>query len=249
MGRLFCIQCSEDLIEWCYDTERRWIDIQKKRIVIGVAAILVVMLLCLSLLSESTGVQMFRLFRAWNQWNRQEVVCADLDLQAECGVLQISQTVDYYLDRTEEPAISALGKHDFMVYFTDRAMCDENGKILSETAEGQSSASLLGIAYELCRNSSAEIQKDSYVFTIHEAGMQEIAAAIAPETQELDITYESGTVRIELEDGALKQIDFSVSGSMPILFVQTDATISATFRFKEGNFEIPEAVRNTLSES
>jgi len=189
------------------------------------------------------------LAQAWMDLNGRSLLAADVNLSADCGPLVISENLDFHQQKLDGLTVGCLQKKNYSIYFTDKRLCDKNGTAV--TLEQQplvESVELLDIAYELCMNSTYTVQNNCYTIALDKAQMESIVHRILPETADMAITFESGSVRVYLSNGAISRITVSCSGSMEIIIAEVGASISTNIRLREpdADFEIPEKVLAAL---
>lgn len=189
------------------------------------------------------------LAQAWMDLNGRSLIAADVNLSADCGPLVISEDLDFHQQKLDGLTVGCLQKNNYSIYFTDKRLCDKNGTAMTLDQQPLvESVELLDIAYELCMNSTYTVQNNCYTIALDKAQMESIVHRILPETADMAITFESGSVRVYLSNGAISRITVSCSGSMEIIIAEVGASISANIRLREpdADFEIPEKVLAAL---
>lgn len=139
---------------------------------------------------------LFLLLTAWSELESREVMASELTLTAEGGPLVVNDEFQLFRSDENGEKINCIRKNGKSIYFTEEAICDQNGKPLKKDDEPLvESSELLEIAYQLFLNGDFNCTEldGRYIYTLKldEDGMKEIANAIAPETEKLDINYES----------------------------------------------------------
>lgn len=189
------------------------------------------------------------LTQAWMDLNGQSLIAADLNLSADCGPLVISEDLDFHQQKLDGLTVGCLQKNNYSIYFTDKRLCDKNGAAMTLDQQPLvESVELLDIAYELCMNSAYIVQNNCYTISLDKGQMESIVHRILPETADMAITFESGSIRVYLSNGAISRITVSCSGSMEIMIAEVGASISANIRLREpdADFSIPEKVISAL---
>lgn len=194
-----------------------------------------------------------RLVNAWRALYEADSMGAELLLQADCGPVTLNDSFDYYRWNCGGAEISSLQKNGSALYFTDTAICDENGHALTfSEASGVEAAKLLDIAYQVCMNGelacSTANENDVYTLSLDEAGIKAVAYAIAPETQDMDLFLDSGSIQLVVGQDSLRSIELRCRGSVQVLFSSVDAAFEARLEFLDGEapVTIPEAVKETF---
>lgn len=196
---------------------------------------------------------LIRLVNAWKALYEADSFGAELLLEADCGPVTLNDSFDYYRWSCDGAPVSSLQKNGYAVYFTDTAICDENGHALTfSEASGVEAAKLLDIAWQACMNGdlacSTANENDVYTLSLDEAGIQAVAYAIAPETQNMDLFLDSGSIQLVVGQDSLQSIELRCRGSVQVLFSSVDASFEARLEFMEGEAPvmIPEAVKEAL---
>ena len=189
---------------------------------------------------------------AWKELEARQQISANLTLDANCGPLVVSEKLKFYRWNTQ-PQISSVQKNGYALYFTDTVICDKSGKKLPlADAPTVEAADLLDIAYRACMNAelSCAVSGKERTFTVSldEKGMQDVAAAIAPEASQLGIAFEHGSVQFVIRDGKIQSIQVFCDGTMQVVITDVSVSFRGELVFPEGSTEsaIPEAVTNTL---
>ena len=78
--------------------------------------------------------------------------------------------------------------------------------------------------------------------------MEAVAYAIAPEAKKLDVSFESGSIRVIITGERIESVEITVDGSVQIVLSSADVSIGAKLNFSDGsaNVTIPEAVKEVL---
>ena len=195
---------------------------------------------------------LIRLVNAWKALYEADSMGAELLLKADCGSITLNDSFDYYRWNCGGQ-ISSLQKNGYAVYFTDTAICDENGHALTfSEASGVEAAKLLDVAWQACMNgdlaSSTANENDVYTLSLDEAGIKAVVYAIAPGTQDMDLFLDSGSIQLVVGQDSLRSIELRCRGSVQVLFSSVDASFEARLEFMEGEAPviIPEAVQEAL---
>ena len=74
--------------------------------------------------------------------------------------------------------------------------------------------------------------------------MKAVAYAIAPETEGMDVLFDSGSMEVTVFDGEILSITFSLSGSVKVVLTDAAVSMDARIDFSEdgAGITIPEAV-------
>lgn len=202
---------------------------------------------------ETPTGDLLRLLAAWLKLNAEDPFAARLSLSANCGPLVLDDQLELWRTRQEGMTVSCIRKNGRSLYFTDNAACGEDGGSVSETEKSiTSSADLTRIAYQLCISGQlSKTERDGteiYTLTLDADGMADVAYAILPQAQAMDVTLNGGSIQITLAADTIQRIRYTCDGSVRVLF--TDAAVSLTGDLvpeaPAGTFTVPDAVLETL---
>lgn len=192
-----------------------------------------------------------RLAAAWEELRGREYYSADLELSADCGPVVLSEDLRLY--HWKEENISAVGKNNTLLYFTDSFVCDKNGNnVNSGSTDMVGAAEILAFAYAFSSNIDSECsgsQGDyTYTFVLDEEAMRVVVAAVAPDAASLDIQYGKGTLVIHISDNEIKDLSVSCTGTIQIVLTEAEVAVSANIRFDDIPEErtLPEEVQSSL---
>lgn len=196
---------------------------------------------------------LIRMANAWLKLNQAEALEAEISLKASCGPVALDDSLDFYRWNSDGTLISSIRKYGYALYFTDSAICDKDGNVvLASEAPTVEAAKLLDIAYQACLNGDMDCTESegSYLYTLSldEEGMEAVAHAIAPETEGMDILFDTGSIQLVLSDGAMRSITISCGGSVQVVLSSAEVALEAELTFAQGavEAEIPEAVKTAL---
>jgi len=202
---------------------------------------------------EALSDDLYRLANGWQNLNGADSLAADLTLSADCGPLILNERVQLYRWKNGESDIFCVQENGYALYFTDEAICDSKGNsIPTASAANVDAAQLLDIAYDICMNASADCvnQGDQYTYTLSldDEGMEAVAYAIAPESEKLNISFESGNIRVVIRDEKIESVEVKVNGSVQIVLSSADVSIGAKLEFSGDSVDatIPDAVKEAL---
>ena len=188
--------------------------------------------------AEILSEDLLRLLAAWIKYESAESVSADITVSADCGPLSLSPRYEFSRVTAEGTDICCVKSRLFTVYFTDSAACTENGSDLSEAqARLQDAAKLIPAARELCLQGRFRCAANGgttvYTITLDPDGAGEVAKQLVPELRELDVDFSESVLKVTVEDGALKQIEFDGGGSLRVVSRDVDASVRVTARFAD----------------
>lgn len=204
---------------------------------------------------EPLSDDLIRVMRAWQALNCADAIGAKLLLKADCGPVTLNDSLDYYRWNCDGTQIAAIRKNGYALYFTDTAICNQNGVVIpaasADTAAVEASK-LLDIAYQTCLNAKLDCSQANgmhvYTLSLDEDGMEAVAYTIAPAVEGMDLFLDSGSIRIVICGEQIRSMEVRCGGTVQIVLSHTDVSFEARMEFVEGTdaAAVPEAVRETL---
>ena len=176
-----------------------------------------------------------------------------MSLRADCGPLQIDETLRWQRTRQYGPAVSRLTRRDTSLYLTDAAACTESGAPFALDGSVFSRESeLLRLAYEamLLGDTSVETASGAarYTVTLDGEAMDRFATLITSEADLSQVSFTDGSVSLLLRDDRLSELSVSCGGTIRVVRSDVDAAVSARLSFDpSASFPtLPDAVREAL---
>ena len=172
-----------------------------------------------------------RLLEAWTQMKNQDVLCADVTLQAQCGPLDLDDTYQFCQWSSQDSTVRGIRWKDLALYVTDSGIYDEHGHLATAAAaKAPDMAKLADIALDNMEHTAfqcrQEEDKSIYTFTVHSAGMKQILLAVFPQAQELNLGYGEGKLEAVIAQGRLCQLRLSCGGSGALAGLSVDIQLS-----------------------
>ena len=199
---------------------------------------------------------LYQLARAWGDLFSRDPMAAQLSISANCGPVLLSDTLDLHICRENDLTIGVVEKYGYPLYFADSGVCDGKGNGISTGDNTWVQAGRLPeILYALCLNAqiTSKPQGDGILYTaaLDQAGMQQVAYAIAPAAADLDITLERGEISCQVSGGKLTQVTAACRGSMQVLLSTVSAQMQATVDIQDSaaDFTVPDVVYQALREN
>lgn len=199
---------------------------------------------------------LYQLAKAWGDLFSRDPMAARLSISANCGPVILSDTLDLHICRENDLTIGVVEKYGYPLYFADSGVCDGKGNGISTGDNTWVQAGRLPeILYALCLNAqiTSEPQGDGVLYTaaLDQAGMQQVAYAIAPAAADLDITLERGEISCQVSGGKLTQVTAACRGSMQVLLSTVSAQMQATVDIQDSasDFTVPDVVYQALREN
>lgn len=203
--------------------------------------------------TEIYSDDLVRLVNAWTQLRSKNPITAELVLEGNCGQLSVSDTFTYYRWRESGREISAVEKDGKTVYFTDQAVCNEQGRTASTAQIGTVDATgLLKGIYDNFSNAEFTCRQENgvsiYTVTLNQQGMAQLVETVLPKAGEMNIAYEKGSIRLAVRDGLIQSVGVTCGGSGKLLSGTLDASLSAQVLFRNDSPgpDLPEAVKAAL---
>ena len=194
-----------------------------------------------------------RLIDAWTRLRSKDPVAAAVTLEASCGELTLSDAFSYYQWRASGITIRGMEKDGKTCYFTDNAVCDENGRTVSASAAGNLDlANLLDIALMNMENTEFKCRQDDtasvYTFRLNQAGMEQLVHGVFPKAEKLEISGEKGSILLRIADGSLQSVEITCDGSGKLLTAAVDIGLSLKAQLQNDSPGpgLPDAVRQAL---
>ncbi|MGM9521758.1 MAG: hypothetical protein ACI3VB_04690 [Oscillospiraceae bacterium] len=203
--------------------------------------------------TEILSDDLIRIANAYEALNQAEFLSAKMLLKADCGPVTLDDSLDFYTWNYDGTQISSIQKNGYALYFTDTAVCNKDGNVISAAdATAVESAKLLDIAYQTCLNADLDCSETdgNYVYTLSldEEGMEAVAYAIAPAAEGMDILFDNGSLQVVICNDKIQSISFCCSGNVQIVLSKAAVSFEAQLEFTENETEvtIPEAVKKAL---
>lgn len=193
------------------------------------------------------------LMEAWSNIHGRDPLVAEIAVEADCGPISLQDGFSFYQWKLDDSLIWGAKKQDKTLYFTEDAVCSEEGKAISmESAKGMNAAQVLDLAYRCFSKADFQCEDGEdgriYTVTLDQDGMALIADAIAPEAAQLDIHFEKGSIQLVISQEQIQSIQVTCSGTEKVLAASVDAQFGAQILFRDESTVpvLPDAVKDTL---
>ena len=191
------------------------------------------------------------LLAAWQQWRQQDAKAAELTLSADCGPVVVNQSFSFRSGRVGGQQVNCVSKDGLSIYWSGDKTVRQDGSAASDDEQKLAdSARLLDIVYLACQ--SGDLTKNrqgdtvSYTVELDSDTMADIAAAIAPDTAKLDLTFTGGSLTVRVTDGRLIGLSFRCAGTVKVVELDISASISGDIEFTDSTLTLPESVEQAL---
>ena len=195
------------------------------------------------------------LMEAWSNIRSRDTLAAEITAEADCGPISLQDSFLFYQWKLDDNLIWGAKKQEKTLYFTEDAVCNEEGKAISkESTKGLKAVEVLDLAYRCF--SKAEFQcrdgEDARIFTVtlDQDGMSLIADAILPQAAEPDIHYEKGTIQLVISQEQIQRIQVTCSGTEKVLSAGVDVELDVEILFRDEDTVpvLPDAVKDALNQ-
>ena len=146
---------------------------------------------------------------------------------------------------------SCVGRDSLSIFWSGAKTVRQDGSAASDDERKLAdSARLLDIVYLACQ--SGDLTKNrqgdtvSYTVELDSDTMADIAAAIAPDTAKLDLTFTGGSLTVRVTDGRLIGLSFRCAGTVKVVELDISASISGDIEFTDSTLTLPESVEQAL---
>lgn len=202
---------------------------------------------------ETLSEDLYHLLSGWQKLNGRDFWSAEATLSANCGALELQEELNLYRWIVEDTAVYAVQENGYGLYLSGNRICDRYGNTVSASkASNVDALNLVEILYSLCMNATSDCihsgESDTYTLTLDSEGMESLTHAIAPETEKMNISFTSGSVRIVMEGEQICRVEIGISGSVQAVLSKADASITAALDFTEDDeISLPETVKTALT--
>lgn len=197
--------------------------------------------------------ELYRLLSGWQDLTDDDFWSAETTLGINCGPLELEETLELYHWRVEDAVIWSVQENGYGLYASGDTVCDSSGNTVPVTETARlDAAKLVDILYELCLNGFADCDRSgeatTYTLALDGEGMAALARSIAPETENMNVTFTAGTVTVVMEGETIRRVEIGLSGSVPTALGTAEAGITAVLDFAAGKpLALPDAVRAALT--
>lgn len=205
--------------------------------------------------TEDLSEDLYRLIAGWSELESREPMAAKLKLSADCGPVVISEDLELYRSTVQGMKINSLHKNGYDLYFTENTICDKDGNSVSAgDAAAVDAAELIKLAYELCMNGDMELVQTGtqyvYALTLDQKGMEEVVYAIAPEAETLNVSLDSGSLRVTIKEEKISSIELTCKGGVEIMTVEAEASFGIKLQVQNqaSDYSVPEKAVEALKE-
>ena len=154
-------------------------------------------------------------------------LCAELDLKADCGPIQLTNSM--------------------MLYGTQRGIYLERRSGLEQLSQLHSTnQALLAAGYLFLRDGRMEVvgSSGSYGLIFPAEQVQRFCTQMVPELEQLPITYEDSSLILSVKNDRLQSVSFRCGGQMPFLFSTLPVSLGLELTpIEEGTATLPPSLK------
>jgi len=111
---------------------------------------------------------------------------------------------------------------------------------------------ILSLVYDSFRYTKfhCEEAEDSFLYTatLDQDGMKQMLSAVVPQSAEMEISYEAGSIQLVIRDGEFESITITCGGGTKIGAIDATVQLNGKILFMKDCLgkELPDAVKNAL---
>ncbi|MBO4914735.1 MAG: hypothetical protein J5449_05955, partial [Oscillospiraceae bacterium] len=198
--------------------------------------------------AKQIDAQLKQLILIWTQLVTRDPLSANVSLSADCGPLLVDEKLLWQRTNRYGKELSCISRRGARLYYTNDAAStgagvnvDRNGALFRDTAR------LMHLAYEAFLLGEAECVQTTdgmrYTVRLDETAMTQLAASVAPETKTLDISYDEGTLRLDMRGDEVSSLSLRCDGTLRVVRTDVPASIGAQLEFtKDETFFAPKQI-------
>ena len=189
------------------------------------------------------GDELRELLLAWVRLSVRDPLTAAAELSAGAGPLVVKDSLTWQRAERNGTDLCVLTRQGSRLYYTAEAACTDTGAAANR-ASLDTVPNLLKLAYLACVQGTAQSEITAagtqYTLALDADAMADFAAEIAPEARNLALAFDSGTLRLDLEDGDITALTIQSRGSVRVAQEDVSASFTAALRFaREAAFTEP----------
>ena len=195
---------------------------------------------------------LFTLAAGWAELRSRDPMSARVSLAADCGPVVVSTSLGLTAQNVNGLRIQSVSKNGLRLYFTDKAIVNENGVgVTSQESSLTDVSKILELAYSVCLNGKFSKEESgtstAYILSLDEDAMSELLDIIAPEAKKLDISLSSGTMTLRMTGDTITGLDVNCSGSAKVVLATVSVSLSGAVTFTQEEVPaVPDAVATAL---
>lgn len=183
------------------------------------------------------------LLLAWVRLSVRDPLTAAAELSADAGPLVMKDSLTWQRTERGETDLCVLTRQGSRLYYTAEAACTGTGAMANRPSP-DTVPNLLKLAYLACLQGAAQGEPTAagtrYTLALDADAMANFAAEIAPESRNLALRFDNGSLCLELEDGNITTLTIQSRGSVRVAQEDATASFSAALRFaREAAFAEP----------
>lgn len=199
---------------------------------------------------------LLRIISAMSELGERDPLCADVTLRGSCGPIVLDTQLSWFRRTENGRTAGCIRAGSVPLYYRGETVLTEDGRTPAASEQALvRCADLVDIAYRACLEDGAgtSVQDGVYTYTLALSSdrTQQIARAIAPESEKLDVQYLPGSVTLTVENGRVTRLAAAVEGTVHVGLADTGASLSATFNFRDDltadDCRIPQSILDALA--
>ena len=204
--------------------------------------------------TEVYSDQLIQLLQAWANLGTTNPLGAQVTMSADLGSFSVEESFRYYAWKTETTTVNAVEKDDSTVYFTDKALCNADGRTVTGGVGIETDAAALSnVLYDTFQEAQFQSRSEEgatvYTVSLSSAAMEKLVPTILPKAQDLAIDYHNGSLQLRVEDGKIQSARIACDGSakLAVLTANVGLTLDIEMDNESPIPELPEAVKTALA--
>lgn len=179
-----------------------------------------------------------------------DAVAAEGTLTTELGFLPLSYDVRFHYWRMEGSSILAMDTGLLKRYYSQTAVCDEQGRLVAEREEKLDVQQVLELAWQLVARGQITFGRSDQSYTCVLSPDPDVMALMAhtvlPDTAGMDISFQTGSIGLQVLDGEWMTLYVRIPGTMRVLLFDTDVALELMLHPKQTDSQPPQAVVDAL---
>lgn len=196
--------------------------------------------------------ELVQLIRGWTKLQEQDASAAQIQLKADLGLVTVDETFRGQQWKAADTRIYAVEQSGTTLYYGNGKVCNSEGQeILASKEERMDVSTLPELLYKGFRNAQFKCRQEEnatvYTVVLQPAGMKELTEALLPQAKKMEIAYQQGTIQLTMENGELREIQVSCTGSVQAAVRKQPISLTLTVTpLAEQASPLPDAVEKTL---
>lgn len=197
--------------------------------------------------------ELIQLLQAWSRLREKDRAAVQVQLKADCGPISANDTFFCYQWKIGNHRIYGTEKTGTMLYFSDDCICDEQGHIINLADRKEPNISQLpDILYSAFRNAQFKCHQEDtstvYTVSLRSSGMKQIAEALLPEIQDMNVSYGDSSIQLILDKSDIRSIQVICQGNIRLVAASADISLEMLANLTDMEIgSLPEQIIQTLT--